>query len=373
MSRRLKFLFLGAVIILITRFTLQHYMKQDHPVIPGEDWQKRSWMSLYTKVNLTLEAPETKADSLTAHLDTLFSGFTRAFQSGSPLDSVIMNLDSGETFQPDSLPRELFLQAESYRKESGGLIHPGIGNLLRAWGLTWGQTPAVPADSVLQSEVKQLQKPMFVVDSLSRDFMLHRSGTRFTLGAFAKGWIMERAAEYLVNQGVKNFLLDIGGDMRWSGRNPWGKPWTLGLQHPLVKDSLLMEIQMSHPEWNAIATSGGYEKFFVDSTGKKHHHILDPRTGQSVEGKYSMTVIGKDAGYVDFLATWFFIVPVDSALQWLDDHPGFEGVIVADSAIGPEIQARPISSLSVDSNVDSLNPTAASAIWMTSGLMSGGR
>jgi len=364
-------LFLGAVIILITRFTLQHYMVQDHPRIPQKDWQKRSWMSLYTKVNLTLQAPEGKADSLTAYLDTLFSEFTGAFQSGSSLDSTVMSLDSGEVFQPDSLARTLLLQAEQYRQESGGLIHPGIGNLLRAWGLTWGQTPAVPPDSVLEYEVMQLQKPMFVVDSVTGDMVLRRTGTRFTFGAFAKGWIMERAARYLEEQGVQNFLLDIGGDMRWAGLNPWGKPWTLGLQNPLVKDSLLMEIQMKNPDWNAIATSGGYEKFFVDSTGKKHHHILDPRTGQSVEGKYSMTVIGKDAGYVDFLATWFFIVPVDSAMQWLQNNPGFEGVIVADSAIVSEIQARPIRSLSVDSNGDSLNPTAASAIWMTPGLLQG--
>ena len=309
MKSRIKWLLLGIGIIWITH-TLLDTQQSKHG-----NWHKQSWQSLYTKINLTIEGDTVDVAKAIRQLDVFFESFTLQFQTGSRLDSTFRASKQGDTVMVDSLAWELLQFAENSYKESQGVIHPGVGSLLRAWGLEWGLTPAVPNDSILEQEKNKLKKLFYQTLPNQKSVLILQDSGTIALGAFSKGFAMDVAKEKLSALKLDNYLLEIGGDLLYSGKNPRGKDWLIAITDPDQKNGQLFALHLP-PEFNAMATSGGYERFFQDSTGAKHHHILNPVTAKSSTGTKSTTVFAKTAAEADMLATWLFVEGTELAKQW---------------------------------------------------------
>jgi len=150
------------------------------------------------------------------------------------------------------------------------------------------------------------------------------------LGPIAKGWAVDRSMEKLTALGIRNAIIDAGGDLRVIGARPGKNFWHIGVQHPRDSGALSFTFELRD---TAIATSGDYERFFV-ADGVRYHHILDPATGQPARGCQSVTVLAATTAEADACATAAFVLGPSKGLSFLRARPGVRGVIVgADSRV----------------------------------------
>lgn len=150
--------------------------------------------------------------------------------------------------------------------------------------------------------------------------------------AIAKGYGSDVVASYLRKMGVKNFMVEIGGEIVTSGISPKRLPWKIGVEKP-VDDSLAqkkdLETVLNITDM-AMATSGNYRNFYYKN-GKKYAHTIDPKTGYPVQHNIlSATVLCKQCARADAYATSFMVIGLEGAKKILERHPDLKAYIIYD-------------------------------------------
>ncbi len=190
--------------------------------------------------------------------------------------------------------------------QSKGLFNPAIGGLIQAWGFQADDFKAVLPDAkrivALVKANPQMSDLVYsapghspantgkqggvVVGSLNR-------AVKLDLGGYAKGYALDRAAAILKEQGIRNALINIGGNVMALGTHG-SRAWRVGIQHPR-KPGPLATLELQDGE--AIGTSGDYQRYF-ELDGKRYCHLIDPRSGYPVQGVQAVTILthGKHAG-----------------------------------------------------------------------------
>ena len=145
------------------------------------------------------------------------------------------------------------------------------------------------------------------------------SGTKqIDLGGIAKGYIADRATEYLKENGAENALVNFGGNICMIGG------YNIGIQKPF-DDSVIASIALKD---KCVVTSGIYERY-IESDGKIYHHILDPKTGYGVENELaSVTVIGEKALDCDALSTVCMLLGTESGMDIINNTADTEAVFI---------------------------------------------
>ena len=137
------------------------------------------------------------------------------------------------------------------------------------------------------------------------------------LGGCAKGYIIDRIADYLKSENIKNFLINIGGDIYAKGKNFRNENWQIGIQHPREKNEIIYKIEISD---KAVTTSGDYERY-IKYKKRKIHHIIDPKTGISIQNNIvSTTIIASNATIADFLSTSIFLLGKEKGIKMLEKN-----------------------------------------------------
>jgi thiamine biosynthesis lipoprotein len=156
-----------------------------------------------------------------------------------------------------------------------------------------------------------------------------RPGLRIDLGAIAKGYGVDAVFEYLASEGLRDFMVEIGGEVRARGRNRAGTPWRLGIAKPL-----LGRVPSPATEWvialdnQAVATSGDYEDFF-QLGGRVYSHEMDARTGRPASnGIASATVTAPLCIDADALATTLMVMEPDKGLALIESLPDTEAFLI---------------------------------------------
>ncbi len=196
---------------------------------------------------------------------------------------------------------------------------PTIMQLVNYWG--FGYTPHVPVkkidslkiDSLLQyiglDKVQIISRAGYAVVKKSAP------GVQLDFGGIGKGYGVDAIADFLEMNGVRNYLVDIGGECRARGKNPSGEWWTIGINTPLPEAELTDIIQVVQLENRSVATSGNYRNFH-EINGGKYSHIIDPRTGFPERSSLlSASVFSKNCVEPDALATSFMVLGLDKAYE----------------------------------------------------------
>lgn len=153
---------------------------------------------------------------------------------------------------------------------------------------------------------------------------LDRPGMAVTLDGIAKGFIVDAIAAVLTAHGLRDWLIDAGGDIRASGGPSSALPWRVGVRDPAGEDILPEVLHLSGG--GAVATSGGYEACFGQD--RLYHHLVEPATGASAAQNLGVTVTAPDAMTADALATGVFLMETDHGLHFIDGLPGCECLII---------------------------------------------
>jgi thiamine biosynthesis lipoprotein len=199
---------------------------------------------------------------------------------------------------------EMLQDAARMSAQSGELFNPAIGGLIQTWGFQADDFKAIlPDEKKVAALVKanpQMSDLVFsstTTQAVSGDAGISVSSrnpaVKIDLGGYAKGYALDRAADILLQQGIHNALINIGGNVLALGQHG-SRSWRVGIQHPR-KPGPLATLDLRDGE--AIGTSGDYQRYF-EFNGKRYCHLIDPRSGYPAQGTQAVTVLtyGKNAG-----------------------------------------------------------------------------
>lgn len=249
-----------------------------------------------TLVEISIQGEdEDKAKRVAAQVLKDFDELHRTLHAWEPgtlerINGILAHAEPGKparaALPPGLIP--IIEDATRFAVQSDHLFNPAIGNLVRLWGFHADEFKPVLPDP---AEVRRLVRANprmtdIVIDGLM--FQARNPAVRIDLGGYAKGHALDLAAAYLKSQGVKNALINIGGNIMALG-SKGGTPWRVGIQHPRRAGALAT---LDLKDGEAIGTSGDYQRFF-EVGGKRYCHLIDPRTGWPADKTQAVTVIAR--------------------------------------------------------------------------------
>ena len=206
-----------------------------------------------------------------------------------------------------------------------GALNCALGSIITLWGIGT-DSARVPK----QSEIDSLL-PFCTTDNVLLKQQGNRlyvqitdSRTQINLGAIGKGYAADLVLQTLRDRGIKNATIDFGGNLYVMGRKPTtfgSRSFKIGLQDPdETRGGYYTAVDVMD---KSVVTSGSYERKLVTDDGHVYSHIIDPKTGWSIENSIlSVSVIGPSSSVCDALSTSFFVMGPDSAKPLLSD--GFQ-------------------------------------------------
>ena len=292
-------------------------------------YQTATGLIFGTIYNITYQYDNDLQDEIEATLKR-FDGSLSPFND----TATITRINRNEEVTTDSFFIRVFQRSREVSAETGGAFDITIAPLVNAWGFGFkkGQFP----DSSMIDSLRTLTGYDKV--ALSADGKVQKQDPRImlTCSAIAKGYAVDVVADLLQRKGIKNLMVDIGGEVVVCGTNPKGMPWRIGINKP-VDDSLSIrqEVQeVLHVSNVGMATSGNYRNYYYKD-GKKYAHTIDPRTGYPAENEIlSATVIAADCMSADAYATAFMVMGLQEAERFTDSRPDIDACFIYTDSLG---------------------------------------
>jgi thiamine biosynthesis lipoprotein len=196
-------------------------------------------------------------------------------------------------------------------------------------GHLWSFTePRIPEEDEIANCLPRVGFRRLRLDPSRSSIFLPGAEMLIGISGIGKGYGVDRAAEELEAQGIRNYIVDGGGDIRLSGSNI-DRPWKVGIADPRRRGKLYSALTLDS---GAIVTSGDYERFF-ELEGVRYHHILEPATGRPARRSVAVTVIAPTAMDADALATGLFVVGPQRGLELVESLPDVEALF-----FGPDLE-----------------------------------
>lgn len=287
---------------------------------------KRDYMAMGSQLRVTLwTTDEAKgvaaADRVAAEFDRL-EALLSVWKDGS--DVLRINAAAGRHPVPvhDDTLAVIALAVEAGAM-TGGKFDITFGALADIWKFDHDQDNLVPAPEAIARRVPLVDYTAVQVDRQAKTVFISRAGMRIHLGGIGKGYAVDRAVEMLRANGLRDFLVQAGGDMYASGTNN-GQPWTLGIADPRGEHDAFAALSLRD---RTFSTSGDYERFFMKD-GVRYHHLIDPDRGEPARGCRSVTIVADRAVLADVLSTGVFILGPAEGMALIERLPDVEGVIV---------------------------------------------
>ncbi|MDY4248795.1 FAD:protein FMN transferase [Bacteroides pyogenes] len=241
--------------------------------------------------------------------------------------SIISRINRNEDVVADSLFLNCFNRSLEISRETEGAFDITVAPLVNAWGFGFkkGNFPdSCTIDSLLQ--ITGFRK----VEQREGKIIKQDPRVMLDCSAIAKGYAVDVIADFLNRKGIKNFIVDIGGEVVVKGKNPKNGLWRVGINKP-IDDSLSakQEIQTILELTDlGMATSGNYRNYYYKDK-KKYAHTIDPLTGNPVQHSLlSSTVVAKDCMTADALATAFMVMGLEKAIVFCQTHPAIEACFI---------------------------------------------
>lgn len=241
------------------------------------------------------------------------------FNPQSDVSRVNRYADKGPVWVPPPLWEVLQIAERMYRL-TGGAFDPTVGPLAACWGV-YRREGRIPSDEERQEALARVGFDQVKMDPAQRTVRFLRPGMELDLGGIGKGFALQKAMQHLKACGVEAGLLHSGH----SSVVAWGeREWPIGLEHPFRPGERVGVVLLKD---RALSTSSLAEQRYVVG-GETLGHLLDPRTGWPAKGLGSVTVIGTDAAEADALSTALFVMGLEAAQEFLQQHPPWAGVLM---------------------------------------------
>lgn len=295
---------------------------------PGVHQASRALMG--TRVDLTLQGPDAgalarAAESALAEMARLADMMSR-YHATSALNAI--NLSAGVQAVP--VPAELLqvlLMARRAGQASQGGFDITVG-ALRDWNFD-PQQPGIATAQQIAAQLPLVGPSGLVIDERAGTAYLTKRGMRLDLGGIAKLPILQAGLRTLQAQGVRNAMINGGGDVVVTGQID-GRPWRVGLRDPRQPDQVLGTIALNE---GFVAASGDYERFLMHQ-GRRLHHVLDPHTGYPTQGPHGVALVSEQLEAINGLGTAIMVAGAKAGRARVARTPGLDALIVdADNSL----------------------------------------
>ena len=221
--------------------------------------------------------------------------------------SIISAVNNNTATQIDDMFTHVFSLAQDVSAKTEGAFDITVAPLVNAWG--FGFKKGITPDSLTIDSLRQFVGYNTVALTDGKITKQHPQ-TMLDCSAIAKGYGCDAVAATLEAHGIKNYMVEIGGEVVTKGKNGKGGVWTIGISkptdNPTTSNNELHEI--IGISGKSMATSGNYRNF-REENGRKIAHTIDPRTGYPVQHSLlSATVIADDCATADAYATSFMVM-----------------------------------------------------------------
>jgi thiamine biosynthesis lipoprotein len=257
-------------------------------------------------------------------IDSLLVDFNQSLSTYVPDSEIsLLNRELQVRFRFPYFAEVLKASEEVYNK-SNGAFDPTVGQLIDAWGFGDGELIApdsTQVDSLLQ--LTGFDKLVFDDQGVKTNV----KGLKLNFSAVAKGQAIDVVGDYLSSQGIENYMVEIGGEVRCFGKNKDNAYWVIGIEVPdETKVELFDAVRLQN---QAMATSGNYRNFRILEDGRKVAHTIDPRTGYpKMQTLLSATVFASDCMYADAYATACLAMGLEGAKELILSEDNLEAYFI---------------------------------------------
>lgn len=240
----------------------------------------------------------------------------------------ISEINRNAGIQPVKVDAEVFELVERAIKISqitNGAFDISYASMDKIWKFD-GSMKVMPTDEAIKKSVAKIGYKNIILNQKELTIFLKLEGMKLGLGGIGQGYIADKVKDLLFSKGCLSGIINVSGDINAWGKQPDGKPWTVGIVNPLNKNKIFATFPI---EDSAVETSGSYEKYVIFN-GIRYSHIIDPRTGYPANGVVSVSVFAKQTEIADALATGIFVLGVEVGLDLVNQIKGVECIIVDD-------------------------------------------
>lgn len=284
-------------------------------------YQKTEGLIWNTMYHVSYKGPAELKDSIVPVLDEVAASLS-VFDE----NSLVSKLNRGMEIEADSHFQKVYEASVRIHGLSGGNFDPTLSPLIDAWGFGRGHHitgDTMKIDSVLQFVgigKTRMENGRIIKDDIR---------TRFNLSAIAKGYGCDEVGEMLERNGVKDYMVEIGGEVALKGDSPSGGIWKIGIDTPAEYmapgESTVLILGLTDC---GIATSGNYRNYFENDAGEKMGHTISPVTGRPFQSEIlSATIIAPACMEADGLATACMASTFHQAREIIR-HSGTEGMLI---------------------------------------------
>lgn len=277
-------------------------------------------MDTVVKITLKAKRPNSVAKSAIKEIKRL-----DALMSVTNSKSDVYKINSakaGEAVKVDSELFELLNLCMQISQKTDGAFDITVNPLSEIWNIK-AKNPVVPDESAIQKSKELVGYKNIILNSKEKTVTKKIDSVSITLGAIAKGYATDKAAKILEDNGVKDAIIDFGGNIYVIGKNK-----KIGLQTPFENRGEYFKVCTVSDA--SVVTSGAYERYF-EYCGKIYHHILNPKTGYPADSDIkSVSIICKSSATADALSTAIFVSGKYNADKILDRFKNAEAIIYLD-------------------------------------------
>ena len=284
-------------------------------------------MGTVIDVSIYHKEPEPLLDQVEALLHTYNKRF-----SANDNSSELMKINKAAGLHPVTVHPELFeliSLGKWHSCQPGSHLNIAIGSLIQTWRIGFSDAK-LPLPEEIRPLLDIINPDAIVLSEKNQSVFLKEKGMKIDLGALAKGFSADLLASYLRSQGIKQALIDLGGNILTLGLNPVShRPWRIGIQNPqLPRGEHLLVLSVTD---KSVVTSGTYVRH-LDVDGQSFHHIFDPQTGYPVETELaSLTIISDRSVDGEIWTTRLFGEEPTDILKIVETLPGIDAILVYQS------------------------------------------
>lgn len=277
-------------------------------------YQKNAGLIFGTTYSVTYQCGEDLQKEIEAELKKVDDEFSM-FNS----QSIVARLNNGEQPELSNDFIDVFKLARQVSEDTNGAFDITVAPLVNAWGFGF-KHEQMPSKEQVDS-LRELIGYRYVTLK-DKNITMQKPGMMLDFSAIAKGYGVDVVARLLERHDIKNYMVEIGGEITTRGINPERVPWRIGVNKP-SEDALNENHELQtilNVTDKSMATSGNYRNFYVKG-GKKYAHTIDPKTGYPVQHSLlSATVLTDRCAKADAYATSFMVLGMDGAKQILERH-----------------------------------------------------
>ena len=240
--------------------------------------------------------------------------------------SVISKVNRNEEVVLDSIFVDNFRIAQEAAALSGGYFDPTISPIVAAWGFSYKHGDSITPQLIDSLRLLVDYRKIRIEDG---KVVKENPDMKLDFNAIAQGYTSDLIAAFLDSRGLKNYLVDTGGEIMTKGAKPNGQPWIVGIEKPAESWDSEQVVQTRvalHDK--GLVTSGSTRKY-VERNGKRYSHCIDPNTGYPVEHQLlSVTVLAENSVWADAFASICMVMGVEKSLPLIESMDGVEAYYI---------------------------------------------